>query len=1164
MRRALYILLALLLLPVLAVAGLAVFLNTSTGRHFAEDEINRLAAPGVRIAGLAGHFPADIKLADLSLADRNGTWLTGKGLELRWRPLQLLRGDVAIDVLTADTLAIAREPVSSGKSGDTGTNLPPLHAEIGRLKIGTLSLSPELAGEAVMLHVTGAGKLRGPANVTLALDATTPDGTAQYHLTAALAPKSSAFSLHISEPPGGLLGHFAGPSVSAPLLADAALSGPSDKAALTFSAALGAARLTGAGTLGLMPRHPFADVTLTVPDLTPFTAMADRKLGGTAQLHLTVAGQGNGNATLALEGTAAIANPPKPLAKLLGAKESLSMRARLHGKEVTLDAFQLTGPVFAATASGRIAPSGVDLFTSVELSDISALSPGISGQIRESGHITGNAGDYALEAQLAGNVAAPEVRSGPFRIALSLQHLPRAPTGTLTGSGALENSPLTLDAALTRDASGNAALKITTARWRSLDAVADLRLPPGEPLPTGTATIAIAALQDISPFLPLKLGGSARLSLAHPNAQAFTLNLTATRLSGLPRLGAIDGTLRAQGPEDALALQAQLQCTSLYAAPASASLAATLNVPARSARLTRFNASWHGLEPALLGPAEIAAKVGLAIRHLSLALAGGRVALDGALTPRLAASAQLQNLPLSVVKLFAPSLDATGYVSATANLTGTLASPSGKLTLNAQGLHLRNGSAAALPPASLNGTATLNPGLANVDLALNAGPNLALTARGGVPLNASNGLDLGLDGTVDLRLLDAIIGAEGTTARGTATAHLRLTGPLSSPSANGTLTLANGSVQNIGTGLNLTHIQARFLAQGQSLTLQSVTAQAGHGQITGHGTLDLSPGMPVDITLYADNATPTTSDLVTETLDGGLALKGTLQGQMALSGKLTITRAAINIPRALPPSVARLPIILAGEAPAPPPAPPPPIALALDITARDQIFVRGDGLFAVLGGHVTLGGTVAAPTPEGGFDLIRGEYTLAGKTLQFTQGRISFTGAGVVPALDLEATTTTPDGTTATLIVGGTANKPSITLTSSPPLPSDEILSRLLFGVGTSSLSAFQAASLAAALAQLSGVGAGLNPLDKMRSVLGLDELSIGNSGPSGLPSLQAGRYVAPGVFVGASQATNGLGTQANVQINLYKGLKLQSSTGTSATGGGQSSSVGLTYQYNY
>ena len=167
-----------------------------------------------------------------------------------------------------------------------------------------------------------------------------------------------------------------------------------------------------------------------------------------------------------------------------------------------------------------------------------------------------------------------------------------------------------------------------------------------------------------------------------------------------------------------------------------------------------------------------------------------------------------------------------------------------------------------------------------------------------------------------------------------------------------------------------------------------------------------------------------------------------------------------------------------------------------------------------------------------------------------------------MPTLDLEASAVTADNTTATLIVGGTAAKPEITLTSSPPLPSDEILARLLFGQSTTSLSPFQTASLAAALAQLSGLGGGLpNPLDSVRTALGLSELSLSGSG-SGPPSVAAGRYVAPGVYVGATQATNGQGTQATVEINLYKGLKLQTSTGTSSTG--NSSSVGLTYQFNY
>ena len=1132
MRRALYALLALLLLPVLAVAGLFVALNTAGGRHFAEREINRLAAPGVRISGLGGHFPADLRLATLNLADPHGVWLTATGLTLRWQPLALLGGDISIAALNADTLAIVRAPAYGGASGGGGSGLPRLRGKIGALHIGTLSLPAALAGEAVALRVDGGATLHGPDQAGLTLDATTPDGRAQYHLAAALDRQTTALTLHVAEPPGGLLGHFAGLTPPAPLRLDATLNGPRDAAALTLSAALGAAQLSGTGTLGLGPGHPFADVTLTVPHLAPFTAMAGNDLGGTAQFHLTVSSEGSDTAILALDSTAALTNAPPSLARVLGKQDTLHLKARLHGNTVTLEDFQLTTPAFTSKATG---------------------------------HLTGQNGDYAATLNASGEAAPGGMPTAPFTLALALQHLPNAPVGTLTASGELEHAPITLEAALTRSAQGGAALAIPRASWRSLSGMAELRLPPGATLPTGTASLSIAALQDLDLFLPYPLRGAARLTLTHPDGQDFRLDATAIQVQGLPGLGALTATLRAQGPEDALAVQAQLATASLQGAPASASLAATINLPAQTAHLTRLSGAWRGLAPSLTGPAEIEAKNGLALRHLGLALDGGRLGLDGTLTPRLAATAQAQNLPLALAQSFAPGLGASGEISASAQFSGTLANPVGKLSLHATGLHVSQGIAASLPPADLTGTATLTSATANLALSLTAGPQLALTTQGGAPLSATGPLDLRLDGSADLRLLNAIIAAQGNSARGLATAHLRLTGTPLAPQASGTLTLADGAVENIGAGLNLTKIQARFTAQGRRLVLASATAQAGAGQLSAQGTLDLStPDWPVELTLHADHATPTTTDLLTETLDGDLALRGALRGKLALSGALTIDKANINIPTALPTSVADLPIIRAGETPPPPPPPPPPIALALDITAHDEITLRGQGLFAVLGGHVRIGGTAANPAPQGGFTLIHGDYTLAGKTLQFTRGRISFTGAGFEPTLDLEASTTTSDGTTATLTIGGTAEQPKIILTSTPPLPSDEILSRLLFGQGTASLSPFQAASLAAALAQLAGVGAGLNPIDKMRDALGLDELSLSSGSAGGPPSVQAGRYVAPGVYVGASQATNGQGTQANVQINLYKGLKLQSATGTSTSGGGQSSSVGLSYQFNY
>jgi translocation and assembly module TamB len=141
------------------------------------------------------------------------------------------------------------------------------------------------------------------------------------------------------------------------------------------------------------------------------------------------------------------------------------------------------------------------------------------------------------------------------------------------------------------------------------------------------------------------------------------------------------------------------------------------------------------------------------------------------------------------------------------------------------------------------------------------------------------------------------------------------------------------------------------------------------------------------------------------------------------------------------------------------------------------------------------------------------------------------------------------------------------------------VLAQLLFHQSASSLSPFQLAEIAAALAQISGVGSGIDPLNSLRSGLGLDRLSVGGgSGNGSSATVQAGRYIAKGVYVGANQSTSGSGTQATVQVDLYKGLKLEADVGTggttsatgaasSTTANGQSpngTSIGLTYQFNY
>jgi translocation and assembly module TamB len=94
--------------------------------------------------------------------------------------------------------------------------------------------------------------------------------------------------------------------------------------------------------------------------------------------------------------------------------------------------------------------------------------------------------------------------------------------------------------------------------------------------------------------------------------------------------------------------------------------------------------------------------------------------------------------------------------------------------------------------------------------------------------------------------------------------------------------------------------------------------------------------------------------------------------------------------------------------------------------------------------------------------------------------------------------------------------------------------------------------------------------LSTVQKSLGLDRLSVGNT-PTGATSVEAGRYVAKGIFVGARQmGTAGGTTQALVQIDLTKQLKAVGAFGNGGSMQGVTpdndpgNSIGLLYQIEY
>ena len=163
----------------------------------------------------------------------------------------------------------------------------------------------------------------------------------------------------------------------------------------------------------------------------------------------------------------------------------------------------------------------------------------------------------------------------------------------------------------------------------------------------------------------------------------------------------------------------------------------------------------------------------------------------------------------------------------------------------------------------------------------------------------------------------------------------------------------------------------------------------------------------------------------------------------------------------------------------------------IDASAPDQVNVEGLGLDSEWAIDIALRGTADDPRIGGEARLVRGDYAFAGTRFELTRGRIAFDEDGPIdPRLDVEAEASA-NGTDVVIDITGSALTPEIAFSSSPPLPEEEILARLLFGGSITTLSATDALQLTAALAALQGGDGGLDPIGELRRSIGLDQLRI-------------------------------------------------------------------------
>ncbi|MDB5368279.1 MAG: hypothetical protein JWM77_4206 [Rhodospirillales bacterium] len=924
--------------------------------------------------------------------------------------------------------------------------------------------------------------------------------------------------------------------------------------------------------------------TLRVADLATLAPLAGRPLAGSLSLDGTVANR-SGELTATARGEAQRLSLGIPaLDALLGPRLSVVLDATKNGDRVTARTLELASSQARVTAKGTLQGEQIDADATLRVTDMASVRPGLDGSASVTAHVAGATRAPAghVEATLDGKALTARLVADAARQQDATKLVAHA-----TGGGARLDADLTIadagraDGTLRLDAPNLAAwapLMGTTMTGRvSVDAT--LRGADGQrarvaaradAFALGGNTVQHATLDaDLSGLMTAPTG---RATLLVDKAALGEVAVTRLRATATPA-GSERVTLALDASGDAgkpfqLALGAGLRMTQ----------------GARALSLTRLDGEVAGQKLALARTATLAQQ-GDGARLDGLSLRWGTAQLDASglvAGARVAAKASLRNLRVATLAEFGEMRGAGGVVEADLALDGARADPTGRLHFALRDLNL----AAALRPDAKPLQVALDASLARRVVTLDGaatsptGARLALTGRAPLLIDLQqNKFGLPQDGALAMRLAGGgtledvadLLPIGEDRVEGRYDVDLRVDGTVARPLAGGRVAIANGRYVNQASGAELRDTQIELQGDREHLSLARFAGNDGNsGRVSASGAIDLaaSPSPTLDFRLKLDGFRVAKRDDANVAADGELALTGSFAAARAAGTVTTRPEAELRIPEKLPSSVPTIEVIeidsRKGKRAPVTSAKKPVFTVALDVglSVPARAYVRGRGLDSEWKGDVKVTGSTAAPDVRGKLEVVRGHVALLGKDFNLTRGVIEFDGgAKVDPQLDVAAEATAND-VTATALITGRASGPKITFTSTPPLPQDEVLARVLFGKNVGQISPIQGLQLAAAARELAG-GGGPGFLDKIRQGIGLDRLDIGagDANRTTGTTVSGGRYIADGVYVGVEQGTSGgAGTRARVEIEITPSINATSSVGAGQSGTG----VGIEWKRDY
>ncbi|WP_428409537.1 translocation/assembly module TamB domain-containing protein [Hyphococcus sp.] len=1255
MRRIGYIVLGVIagLLALILLAWFALFYSPP-GRTLVKgivtDQLGAALDSKAEIGSLSGGLPGHIVATDLTLADARGEpWLTAERLELRWRPLGLLRKSIIVDEARLINASLLGDPPESEDPEPEDARQIRVRDSLPRIEIAGLEIDnfkAAINGEQHTLDATGSIRLNGP-DIALFLNAQSEAGADQTAIAFAKSPESGRFTLdaNLYAEADGIIATLLGLRGQSELRLSG--DGPVDEAVITIEGNVGYYGEISAEIAGSFDEFDGADINAAITPGRRFEGVEE--LSGPVSLSarydvnrnggaLTIAGLSTAFAEI--EGhldwraprgfveefnadlNAVLAEDYQPTVQKVAGRD-LNIKASLDWRrnDYTLNT-TITGPLATLTVrNGRTdlrdsvsgqtrleaaarqesdfwLTNGLTLDTQLDINfddavrlDEAAVTTG------DGSRFTGDAayglkdksltvdGDVVLTPSFAalvlpdatpeGNITGDVKLSGPLdrftleaaieapalkfedgtfppmNLNAALSGLPSLPTGEVSAR-ASNGAPRRLDAQLRSSEDGTIRIPSLSYAGRGFTLGGSAQINADRQ--TVNLDLTYKGEDNAEPWPGVNAEGAASakgvlsrdgaLNRMTVTADAFAMNDLS--VSGLD--------LTAEGPPGAVRVRAEAAQFETGAAGVISDIAAAGVVNASgptTLQLNRLEAVIQDNEARLTEPARLDFSDGVGIDTLRLNWgASGTIALDGAFSPqRWRADARLTQVTIpgadgQITGQFA--LDTNGDIPA-------------RGTFTLRSLLLNKEDASISGRAVWNGeTLRLTDQESDETLRMDVRLPMRLARQPNISIDTSGELSGEVRYNGDMQAIAAYLPPVLQTIEGLLTADFTLRGTFAEPDVSGRAQLRNGAYTEIESGFSLAGLHAEAEASYSAAGTSSVNltggargaGQSGEDTITFDGDMTLGEESALDFTVNFNNAELSAHPVNQVRADGQLKLSGPLDDLKA-DGDISITE--LNAEIIAPESTGLVDIeVVAVDADGdgrPDDLSGPPDDNGLDfeirIKADDRVFIRGRGLESEWSADVRAVDGREQPVVLGSVNLRRGWLDFSGRRFELTRGSIDFDQQQENdPRLDIRAELNAGDGVTAAIVASGRASDPSIELTSTPSMPSEDVMSLILFGKPAENLSALESLQTAQALASLGGIGpfggGGGGLTGKLRRVVGLDLLNVDIDPESGGGSLTVGKYVAEGFFVSASQDAQGRNGSVSVKYEITDNITVE------------------------